>query len=98
MAAELELAELVAVALSWYRSLARTWEEAEGVDMTVDKPSLLIQAADDFFLAPDEGDQTDRYVTTLERHVVAECGHWMQQERPADVNASLIAWLTDTVG
>ena len=66
--------------------------------MTVDKPSLLIQAADDFFLAPDQGDQTDRYVTTLERHVVAECGHWMQQERPADVNALLIRWLTDTVG
>ncbi len=81
MAAELELAELVAVALSWYRSLARRWEEAEGVDMTVDTPSLLIQAA-----------------TTLERHVVAECGHWMQQERSADVKALLIGWLTDTVG
>ena len=80
--------------LSWYRSLARTWEEADGVDMTVDKASLLIQAADDFFLAPDQADMTDRYVTRLERRVVANCGHWMQQEQPDAVNALLLYWLT----
>ena len=67
-----------------------------GVDMTVDKPSLFIQAADDFFLAPDQRDLTDQYVTTLERHVVPNCGHWMQQERPAEVNALLIKWLTES--
>ena len=57
--------------LSWYRSLPRTWEEAEGVDMTVDKPALLIQAADDWFLAPDQADLTGQYATRLQRRVVA---------------------------
>jgi pimeloyl-ACP methyl ester carboxylesterase len=83
--------------LSWYRSLGRTWEEAEGVDMTVDVPALLIQAADDLFLALDQGDLTGRYATRLERHVVAECGHWVQQEKPAEVNSLLVRWLTESV-
>jgi epoxide hydrolase A/B len=84
--------------LSWYRSLSRTWEEAEGVDMTVTQPALLIQAADDFFLAPDQRDLTSEYATRLERHVVTDCGHWMQQERPEEINAILLRWLTDSVG
>jgi pimeloyl-ACP methyl ester carboxylesterase len=80
--------------LAWYRSLPRTWEEAEGVDMTIEQPALFVQAADDFFLAPDQRDLTDQYAVRLERHVVADCGHWIQQERPAEVNALLLAWLT----
>jgi pimeloyl-ACP methyl ester carboxylesterase len=83
--------------LSWYRSLPRTWAEAEGIDMTIDKPSLLIQAADDFFLAPDRPDLTDQYATLLERQVVADCGHWIQQEQPAEVNARLLRWLTTSL-
>jgi pimeloyl-ACP methyl ester carboxylesterase len=79
--------------LSWYRGLRRTWEEAEGVDMTIDVPALLIQAGDDFFLAPDQHDLTDQYATRLERRVVPDCGHWIQQERPAEVNAHLLDWL-----
>lgn len=83
--------------LSWYRSLHRTWEEADGVDMAIDKPALFIQAADDFFLAPDKRDLTDQLVTNLERHVVARCGHWIQQERSAQVNALLVQWLCESV-
>ncbi len=26
-------------------------------------------------------------------HVLRDCGHWIQQERPADVNRLLTAWL-----
>jgi pimeloyl-ACP methyl ester carboxylesterase len=26
-------------------------------------------------------------------HVLRGCGHWTQQERPAEVNALLIPWL-----
>lgn len=83
--------------LSWYRSLGRTWEEAEGVDMTVRQPALLIQAADDFFLAPDQGDLTGQYATRLERRVIPYCAHWVQQERPTEINALLLEWLTRTV-
>jgi pimeloyl-ACP methyl ester carboxylesterase len=26
-------------------------------------------------------------------HLLEGCGHWTQQERPAEVNALLLAWL-----
>jgi pimeloyl-ACP methyl ester carboxylesterase len=29
----------------------------------------------------------------VEGHVLEGCGHWTQQERPAEVNALLIDWL-----
>jgi pimeloyl-ACP methyl ester carboxylesterase len=79
--------------LNWYRSTRRTWEEAEGVDMTIDKPALLVQAADDLFLPPDARDVTEIYVPRLERRLVSDCGHWIQQERPAEVNWLLRTWL-----
>jgi pimeloyl-ACP methyl ester carboxylesterase len=46
---------------------------------------------------PDRGDLTARYATRLERIVVSECGHWMQQERPDEVNALLVPWLAGSV-
>jgi soluble epoxide hydrolase/lipid-phosphate phosphatase len=79
--------------LSWYRSLATTWLESEGVDMTVRQPALFVQAADDVFLATDQGDLTGQFTTDLERHVIADCGHWIQQERPEAVNDLLLSWL-----
>jgi len=34
------------------------------------------------------------HLTDLRGHDVLEgCGHWTQQERPAEVNARLIPWL-----
>jgi hypothetical protein len=35
-----------------------------------------------------------RWVPRLERHVVADCGHWTQQERPDEVNRLMIGWLS----
>jgi pimeloyl-ACP methyl ester carboxylesterase len=34
------------------------------------------------------------YVTDLESHVLQNCGHWSQQEKPDEVNRLLIDWLT----
>jgi pimeloyl-ACP methyl ester carboxylesterase len=39
------------------------------------------------------------FVPNLEgAHVLAGCGHWTQQERPAEVNALLVAWLKTLKG
>ena len=32
------------------------------------------------------------YVDDLTERML-DCGHWMPQERPAEVNAALVAWL-----
>jgi soluble epoxide hydrolase/lipid-phosphate phosphatase len=33
-----------------------------------------------------------QYVDDLTERML-DCGHWMPQERPAEVNAALVAWL-----
>jgi pimeloyl-ACP methyl ester carboxylesterase len=39
------------------------------------------------------------FVPNLESaHVLAGCGHWTQQERPAEVNAALVPWLKTLKG
>jgi soluble epoxide hydrolase/lipid-phosphate phosphatase len=79
--------------LNWYRALHEDWREGLGQDFVVDKPALMISAADDFFLPPDFTEGMDQLLPQLEKHVIADAGHWLQQEHPAEVNALLIPWL-----
>ena len=79
--------------LNWYRALHEDWREGLGHDFVVDKPALMISAADDFFLPPDFTEGMEQLLPQLEKHVIADAGHWLQQERPAEVNALLIPWL-----
>ena len=40
--------------------------------------------------------ELSKVCTDLKKVVVyADCGHWIQQERAQDVNAELLAWLSD---
>jgi pimeloyl-ACP methyl ester carboxylesterase len=32
-------------------------------------------------------------VADLEMHMLENCGHWTQQEKPAEVNALMLDWL-----
>jgi pimeloyl-ACP methyl ester carboxylesterase len=79
--------------LNWYRALHEDWREGLGHDFVYDKPALMISAADDFFLPPDFTEGMEQLLPSLEKHVIADAGHWLQQERPAEVNALLIPWL-----
>lgn len=36
---------------------------------------------------------TDRYVSDLELHVLEDCSHFVQQDRPQEVNRLMRAWL-----
>jgi pimeloyl-ACP methyl ester carboxylesterase len=67
-------------------------------DRTIDQPALFISGTRDLaFNMLGRGDP----IATMRQHVtdlrVADvlegCGHWTQQERPAEVNARLIPWL-----
>ncbi|MXO60652.1 alpha/beta fold hydrolase [Altererythrobacter salegens] len=79
--------------LNWYRNLHRNWLDSEGTTDLIDVPALMISAADDFFLPPATTIGMERYVRRLERHVIADCGHWTQHERPGELNALLLGWL-----
>ena len=66
---------------------------------TLDQPSLLIGGDKDpafngFGRIADPGALMRQHATNLQGvHVLAGCGHWTQQERPAEVNAILVPWL-----
>ncbi|MGW3308620.1 alpha/beta fold hydrolase [Streptomyces sp. NPDC001073] len=89
-------------ALNWYRNLDRNWElTAPWADAVITRPALYIFGDRDvvpaFPGARDLIDQLPRLMPSLRRAPVelAGCGHWTQQERPAEVNAALIDFLTD---
>jgi pimeloyl-ACP methyl ester carboxylesterase len=79
--------------LNWYRALDKDTEEAAGHDFVVDKPALMISAADDWFFARGATDGMEELLPQVEKHVIPDAGHWLQQERPGEVTTLLLAWL-----
>ena len=83
--------------LNWYRNLDRTWElmaAYRGAQVTV--PALFIAGEEDRVIAMlrPAFENLSRNVPNLTKRVLLPgCGHWIQQERPADVNAALIDFL-----
>lgn len=76
-----------------YRNINRNWELMEGRDETVRAPSLWIGADLDMFLPPESADGMEKLVPDLEKHVIADSGHWVMWEKPDELNALMIDWL-----
>ncbi|MER5727240.1 alpha/beta hydrolase [Streptomyces sp. NPDC002138] len=88
--------------LSRYRNMDRDWEElAEFDGAPLTQPSLFIGGGRDAATAWLAG-AIDAYPTTLpglsSSHVLEGCGHWIQQERPAETNRLLMEWLDSLPG
>jgi pimeloyl-ACP methyl ester carboxylesterase len=83
--------------LNWYRNLDRSWELlAPWHHATVTVPALFIAGECDPVIAMMRAslDQLRETVPNLTRSILLPgCGHWTQQERPAEVNEALIAFL-----
>jgi pimeloyl-ACP methyl ester carboxylesterase len=84
--------------LNWYRALHKDWEEGQGYDFVVDKPALMIAAADDWALPVDFTEGMEDLLPQLEKHIVPDAAHWLQQEKPDEVNAILVPWLQRNFG
>jgi pimeloyl-ACP methyl ester carboxylesterase len=85
-------------ALNRYRNMDRDWQDLQpwkGAAIRV--PSLFIGGEHD---SPTRwgGRAIARFPDTLPglrgSHILPGCGHWVQQERPDDVNRLLADWLT----
>jgi pimeloyl-ACP methyl ester carboxylesterase len=85
--------------LNYYRNVDRNWElMAPFADVRVSVPALYIAGNDDMVLA---APGTAEHLANLRQFVPAlrdirmlpGCGHWTQQERPAEVNAAIIEFL-----
>ena len=51
-------------------------------------------AEDEVILPPSRMIGAERWIPDLERKTIADCGHWTQQEKPGELNAIMIDWLT----
>ncbi|MFJ3694517.1 alpha/beta fold hydrolase [Streptomyces sp. NPDC090052] len=84
-------------ALNRYRNMDRDWKDLADFDgAPITQPSLFIgggQDASTMWMA----DAIKAYSTTLpglvSSRILDDCGHWIQQERPAEINRLLTDWL-----
>jgi epoxide hydrolase A/B len=87
--------------LNWYRNIDRDWEllaPFEGAKVTV--PALYMAGDRDVALA---FKGMDRAIANLAndvpqlrgKFILADCGHWTQQERASEVNAAMIDFLRE---
>jgi pimeloyl-ACP methyl ester carboxylesterase len=85
--------------LNWYRNLDRNWElTAPWHGAQIHQPSLFIAGSRDSVITGLIGAKRiadmERVLPNLTRKLIVEgAAHWIQQERPEEVNAALIAFL-----
>jgi epoxide hydrolase A/B len=86
--------------LNWYRNLDRNWElTAPWQGAQIHQPSLFIAGSHDSVITNLIGakriNELERVLPNLKRKLIVDgAGHWIQQERPDEVNAALIAFLS----
>jgi pimeloyl-ACP methyl ester carboxylesterase len=78
--------------INWYRNLDRNWELTERVDGNkITMPSLFIGGAFDPVLMMTPPSVMDGWLEDHRGSVLVDgAGHWVQQEKPDEVNAALI--------
>ena len=85
--------------LNWYRNLDRNWElTAPWQGAQIHQPSLFIAGSKDSVITGLIGvkrvGDMERVLPNLKGKIILEgAGHWVQQERPDEVNAALIDFL-----
>ncbi|TVS77721.1 alpha/beta fold hydrolase [Mycobacterium helveticum] len=81
--------------LNWYRNFDRNWETTPDLaDATIGVPSLFMAGSADPVLGFTRADRASKVVSGPYRQVMIEgAGHWLQQERPDEVNALLLEFL-----
>jgi len=85
--------------INWYRCIDLNWElTAPFAGLPIRQPALFIGAEHDVILGQTrEGvAATKQMVPNLREPIwIPDCGHWLQQEEPEQVNAALIDFLED---
>ena len=83
--------------IDWYRSLDRNWALTAFLqDARITQPSLFIVGERDpvrHYAGQHEATLKDWLTDLRGQHVLPGAGHWLQQERPDEVNRLLLAFL-----
>lgn len=81
--------------LNWYRNIDRNWELTEAVvERRVEQPALFLTGELDPVRQFMPAEAMRGWVTDMRAEVViGGAGHWVQQERPDEVNAALLEFV-----
>jgi len=84
--------------LNWYRALDANWADEDYLGRVIDAPALFIAGTNepvlDFVGDAALARMRDHLRDLRGVHLVEGAGHWVQQERPDQVNALLVDFLT----
>ncbi|GAA3859945.1 alpha/beta hydrolase [Saccharothrix violaceirubra] len=75
--------------VDWYRNLDRNWHLLADADPVIRRPALMIYGDRDLVA---KSDRLAEFVPEVEV-VSLDCGHWIQQELPAETNRVILDWL-----
>jgi epoxide hydrolase A/B len=81
--------------LNWYRNMDRNWETTPALDgAMITVPCLFIGGTADPVLAFTRRDRAGQVISGPYQEVMIDgAGHWLQQERPDEVNSALLEFL-----
>jgi pimeloyl-ACP methyl ester carboxylesterase len=75
--------------INWYRNFDRNWQLLADVEQIVQVPALMLYGDHD---TVPKSANLSRFVPNVEICNL-DCGHWIQQERPEQVNRAMLDWL-----
>jgi pimeloyl-ACP methyl ester carboxylesterase len=80
--------------INWYRNADRDKQLVPGLGVQkLSLPCLMVTAEWDLALPPALAAGMPALCSDLETVLIEKCGHWTQQERPAQLNRALVDWL-----
>jgi len=81
--------------LNWYRNIDRNWELSEPfANRRIEQPAMFLTGERDPVRNFMPAEAMRGWVTDMRaEHVIDGAGHWVQQERPDEVNAALLEFL-----
>ncbi|KUL31014.1 epoxide hydrolase [Actinoplanes awajinensis subsp. mycoplanecinus] len=75
--------------INWYRNLDRNWHLLADVDPIIRRPTLMIYGERDTI---QQSANLAAFVPGVEVATL-DCGHWIQQEKPAETTQLILKWL-----
>ncbi len=79
--------------INFYRNLTRNWQASAGLPTRITAPALMIMADRDVVLQPRFADGMGAHIPNLTKVLIGDCGHWTQQEKPAETSAAILEFL-----
>ena len=81
--------------LSYYRNIDRNWELSQSLPAAITRPAMFLTGSRDAVRKFVPADRLPEATSDLRASIVLDgAGHWVQQERPAEVSAALLEFLS----